>query len=236
MLILGIDTATPVAAVALADETTVLYEAHVNSGFNHSRTLLKMVDSGLRQLGREVGELDAVAVSIGPGSFTGLRIGLATAKGLALAVDAGIIGVPTLDALAAAYNWMDMLICPIMNARKGEVYTAFYRGGAGYSCRLSEYIALRPEELAAESKRFMASERCSSVLFTGDGVPVFRNQLEQALGDSFKAPPDELALPRAACLVRLGVERLAAGELDDVLDLKPIYVRLSEAEHRLLQK
>ncbi|MGE5418024.1 MAG: tRNA (adenosine(37)-N6)-threonylcarbamoyltransferase complex dimerization subunit type 1 TsaB [Acidobacteriota bacterium] len=233
LVLLAIDTATPVAGVALADESKILFEIKANLGFNHSRTILRMVESMLDLAGIRLGEVDALAVTTGPGSFTGLRIGLATAKGLAMASAKPIIGISTLDALAYNYCWAAPLMCPILNARKSEVYTAFYRGGTEFPERITDYMALSPEDLIIRSRDIIEREAATHMVFTGDGLPVYGELLETELGALAKCAPRVLAYPSAASAARLAIKRMECGEIDDIYDITPVYVRLSEAEYKL---
>lgn len=233
MLILSIDAATPSAGVAVADEEKILYEAFANHGLKHSRTLLGMIDVALQHTESRLGEVDAIGITIGPGSFTGLRIGLATAKGLALAAGKPIIGVPTLDALANNVSWCCDLVCPILNARKGEVYTAFYAGNQHTPARLSDYMALDPVELAVKCREYMEQTGSSQVTLLGDGVDEYAAGIKDHLGQAVLIPPEHCRLPRPSSVAMLAVQRFKAGQLDDALVINPFYVRLSEAEARL---
>lgn len=230
MLILSIDTATPVAGVALVDDKKTYYEALANTGYKHSRTLLQMIDVSFQQTGYSLAEVDAIAVTTGPGSFTGLRIGLATAKGLALAAGKPIIGIPTLDAIAHNISWRPDLICPILNARKGEVYTSFYQGER----RLTDYQALSPENLVRMANQVMEQTGETTVTFLGDGVNEYRSILFESLGDALVSPP-EYWLPRVSAVGILAAGRWLNGQLDDLFSLIPTYVRQSEAEIRMRQ-
>lgn len=233
MLILSIDAATSSAGVAVADEKKILYEAFANHGLKHSRTLLGMIDVALKHTESSLEAIDSIGVTIGPGSFTGLRIGLATAKGLALAAGKPIIGIPTLDALANNVGWCCPLVCPILNARKGEVYTAFYSGSQTGPVRLSDYMALDPDELAVKTREYMEQTGSSQVTLLGDGVDEYAAGLVEHLGQSVLVPPEHCRLLRAAGLASLAAQRFKAGQLDDALTINPLYVRLSEAEARL---
>jgi len=230
MLILSIDTATPVAGVALVDDRKTYYEALANTGYKHSRTLLEMINVSFHQTGYNLRDVDAIAVTIGPGSFTGLRIGLATAKGLALAADKSIIGIPTLDAIAHNLSWSPDLLCPMLNARKGEVYTSFYHGGR----RITDYQALSPDNLVKTARRIMELTGCSTVTFLGDGVNEYLPVLQESLGDTVVSLPGYW-LPRVSAVGSLAASRWLGGQLDDVFSLTPIYVRKSEAEVRMSQ-
>ncbi|MGE5372105.1 MAG: tRNA (adenosine(37)-N6)-threonylcarbamoyltransferase complex dimerization subunit type 1 TsaB [Solirubrobacterales bacterium] len=229
--VLCLDTATPVCGVAVADEYAVCYELIANNGLDHSRSLMTMVDSALKALGLTLNSLTAIAVTSGPGSFTGLRIGLAAAKGLAMAAGKPLIGVPTLEALAYTAGWGAGIICPVLNARKGEVYTAVFQGGESLT-RLTEDAALSPAGLAA-----LLTERAAGavVTFVGDGWPVIAQTMSET-GIQSRVPPAAFALPRPAALAQLAVQRCLQRQFDDVLALTPIYIRLSEAEVKLAQK
>jgi len=228
MLILSIDTATPVAGVALVDDKKTYYEALANTGYKHSRTLLEMIDVSFRQTGYTLGDVDAIAITTGPGSFTGLRIGLATAKGLALAAGKPLIGIPTLDAIAHNLSWKPGLICPLLNARKGEVYTSFYQSGK----RLTDYQALSPEDLARMANQIMEQTGDTTITFLGDGVSEYRSMLHDFLGEALVSPP-EYWLPRVSAVGSLAAGRYLCGQLDDLFSLAPTYVRQSEAEVRM---
>lgn len=232
MLILSIDTATPVASVALVDEKGLRYEAIANTGYKHSRTLLDMIDVAFRQTDYALSDVDAIGVTIGPGSFTGLRIGLASAKGLALAVDKPVIGIPTLDAMAFHIAWVPTLICPILNARKGEVYGAFYQGGQGTLKRISDYMALSPQALAKMACTNMDEFGSEAITLVGDGVNEYGSQLSALLGEAL-VYPEEPWLARASATGHLALRRFTQGDIDDVFSLVPIYIRKSEAEVRL---
>lgn len=232
MLILSIDTATPVAGVALVDDKTIYYEVLVNTGYKHSRTLLEMIDVSFRHTGYHLGDVDAIAVTTGPGSFTGLRIGMATAKGLALALSKPLIGIPTLDAIAHNVSWTPALICPILNARKGEVYASFYQGGGSPVRRLTDYLALSPDNLVKMARQFMDQLGCHTVTLLGDGVSEYQAKLLASLGGALVSPP-QYWLPRVSTVGNLAAERWLTGQVDDVFDLSPTYIRQSEAEVRM---
>ncbi len=235
MLILSIDTATPVAGVAIVDTKNVLYEAMANTGYKHSQTLLEMIDAAFKITGTTLGAVDAIAVTSGPGSITGLRIGLAAAKGLALAADKPIIGIPTLEAMAFDIGWMPTILCPVLNARKSEMYAAFYQGGDRKISRLSDELALSPENLAARALLAMQETGNRTVVFTGDGVIAYGSLLTNILGEA-AVFADDYKLPRASSSGCLARSRLAGGLVDDIFTLVPTYIRQSEAEVRLAKK
>jgi tRNA threonylcarbamoyladenosine biosynthesis protein TsaB len=234
--ILSIDTATRKAAVALVDERKTRYEVMIDSDFKHSRTLLEMVDSALGKTGTGWEQVAAIAVTSGPGSFTGLRIGMATAKGLALAVGKPIIGVPTLDALAYNVGWAAPLICPALNARKGEVYSAFYRGGGEVPQRLTPDLACSPGELAEKARGLLQEMQIGEIMFLGDGIQEYGELWKSCLGADYVTPPEPLCWTRAPAVGRLAFQRWQSGAIDDVFTLVPGYIRLSEAEIKLGEK
>lgn len=229
MLVLALETATRVAGVALVNEGRVQKEVFLNHRQTHSQTLMVTVDEVLRECEVSLNQVDAIAVSIGPGSFTGLRIGLATAKGLALGIGKPAIGVPTLDALAYNASLFSGLVCPVLDARKQEVYTAIYQGDGSHVELLDRYRACSPEVLADEIKAL----KVKPVVFLGDGAVRYRDLFQQVLGDAAVWAPANLALPRASSVGLLAWERLQEGKVDDAASIVPVYVRLSEAESRL---
>jgi tRNA threonylcarbamoyladenosine biosynthesis protein TsaB len=167
--------------------------------------------------------LDGWAISLGPGSFTGLRIGVSTVKGLSFATGKPVAGVSTLDVLASQIAPTSHLICPILDARKKEVYAAFYRYGEG-DClkRLSTYMAIRPEDLAKKIEQ--------PTIFLGNGVKTYGDFLLSALPSLAIFPPALLHLPHGSTVAKLGFELLEKGERLDISAFTPIYVRPSEAE------
>jgi len=253
MRVLGIDSATLVAGVAVIEEEKVIAEGFLQTRKTHSERLLPLIAQWLQEAELTLKEIDGIAVTSGPGSFTGLRIGAATAKGLAQAAGKPLVGVPTLDALALNAAGV-RLICPILNARKGEVYTALYASFSPSRLgRLSHYAAFSPAELVQRLtggempwlekplelgtgkelawgifSGLLAGE--TPVLFLGDGVEVYRDYLEQELNESACwALPGQNFL-RAAQVAFLGLESFRQGRSDDVYTFVPHYIRLSEAE------
>lgn len=230
MRVLGLDSSTPVATVALVDGEHLMGELFFNTGKTHSQRLVPMIDQLLDGAGLLLADIDAFAVAVGPGSFTGLRIGMATVKGLALATAKPVIGVPTLDALVENVVGRPGLLVPVLDARKNEVYTAVYESEQGENRRLTDYIAAAPCLLAERLTAMLGSAKVQQITFLGDAVPAYREFLLASFAPDcrFASPP--LALPRASQVALLGVRRLQNGEVDDVNSLVPIYVRASEAE------
>jgi tRNA threonylcarbamoyladenosine biosynthesis protein TsaB len=221
MRLLALETATLAGGAALLEDGRLIGESRLNIALTHSERLMAMVDRLLQDCAWEVGSLDGLAVSIGPGSFTGLRVGAATAKGLALALDVEVAPVPTLDALAATLPFADAPVCPLLDARKGEVYCSLYRWrGAGME-RTWDYLALPPELAAARLE--------APVIVLGDGVAACRPYLTR-LGDGLREAAPVHSLPSPAVVGALGHAMLAAGAGIPAEQLAPLYLRPSEAE------
>lgn len=233
MLILAIDSATPVAGVALLNENGLIREEFVNYKKTHSETLMPMVDEVLLKCECRLADVSAIAVTLGPGSFTGLRIGLATVKGLSLASGKPIVSVSTLDVLAHNICCSEALVCPLLDARKQEVYTAFYDVSGDYPLQLSEEMACSPGEFVQRAREAADTAHKNTFILVGDGYRPYEEFFRQELGDSLRQVPAHLMLPRAAALASLAAVKLKKAEFDDVFTLRPHYVRLSEAEYRL---
>jgi len=233
LLILAIDSSTPVAGIALLDEEKLIREEFINYKKTHSETLMPMVDEILRGCDKSLADLSALAVTIGPGSFTGLRIGLAAVKGLSMAADLPVVGVSTLDVLAHNIAYSDTLVCPILNARKQEVYTALYDNCGFYPHRLSDEMACSPQEFADLALSKAQERGLNKITLLGDGYYPYRGIFADGLGDRLLTAPSHLMLLRASALGSLAVERAARGDFDEIISMRPRYVRLSEAELKL---
>lgn len=232
MIILAIDSSTPVAGVAIIDKEKIWAESFLNTGYTHSELLMPMIESTFRKANLKPQEIDAIAVSKGPGSFTGLRIGMVTGKSLAQVLNKKLISVPTLDILAFNLWGQGGIICPTLNARKNEVYTALFEMQGQELVRLSEYMAISPLDLAKRLKAAMKQE----VRFLGDGVLVYKELLQKELGSQARWVPITHLLPKASSLGLLGLKLLEEGQEDDIYTLEPLYIRKSEAEVRWEEK
>lgn len=228
MIVLGIESSTPAASVALVAETGLRGEITLNIGLTHSEQLLPLVDSLLGQTRTTLEEVEGIAVAGGPGSFTGLRIGMATAKGLAQGRKIPLVGIPTLLALAYTQEGSSHLVSPVMNARKNEVYTALFRFGPRGIEQLAPYQATAPAKWAGELDRYG-----EPVTMTGDGVEAYINLWREVLKEKVILPSPALRTARAGTVAWLGRQKLLAGASDDLYSLKPLYIRPSEAEARL---
>lgn len=232
MLVLGLETATPACSVALVDDRGLVAESTLVAGPVHSERLMPMVEQLLEGAGVERREIGGLAVSRGPGSFTGLRIGIATAKALAYAWGRPLVGIPTLDALAFNAGPVNAVIYPLLEARRGEVYTAAYRGGEGVPRRLGDYRLTTVEKLLEELEKGQEGldRPPEPVMFLGEAAEARLELLRAALGTRLLVPPRITAWPRAGSVAELGWRELRAGRGMDALPLRPIYLRPSEAE------
>lgn len=233
MLILAIDSATPVAGVALLNGEKLIKEEFSDYKKNHSETLMVMIDRVLKECECTVRQVDAFAVTIGPGSFTGLRIGLAAVKGLSMATGKPVTGVSTLDALAHNLWGSDALVCPLLDARKQEVYCGFYDVTGVVPNALSGIMACSPADFIAKVQEVAREKKKDRIILLGDGYYPYARFFQQELGNRLQIPPPHLMLPRAAALGSLGLAKARKGEFEDTFKLRPVYIRLSEAEYRL---
>ncbi len=233
MLVLAVDTATPAAGVALVDENKVIKEELINYKKTHSETLMPVIDRVLKECECKIDDLTFMAVTKGPGSFTGLRIGMAALKGLSLAANKPLIGISTLEVIAHNIIGSEALVCPLLDARKQEVYTALYDVMGDYPQPLSELMACTPEELITSILNSMMINNKERVVLLGDGYYPYKDYFQQALGSKRVPVPMHLMLPRASALGNLAIEKAKHREFEDVFKLRPLYIRLSEAEYRL---
>jgi tRNA threonylcarbamoyladenosine biosynthesis protein TsaB len=224
MRLLALETATLAGGAALLEDGRLVGESRLNIALTHSERLMAVVDRLLQDCGWAVESLDALAVSIGPGSFTGLRVGAATAKGLALALEVPVAPVPSLDALAATLPFADAAVCPLLDARKGEVYCSLYRWAGTGMERQWDYLALPPAAAAARLE--------APVIVLGDGVAACRPYLVR-LGAGLREAEPVHSLPSPALVGALGYAMLVAGGGIPAERLAPLYLRPSEAELRV---
>lgn len=228
MKVLAIDTSSIVATVAVMDNQKLISEYTLNHKKTHSQKLMPIIKDVLGVCELEVGDIDLFAVSTGPGSFTGLRIGVATAKALAHSVGRPIVGVSTLDALAYNIPYYHGVICPILDAKREQVYTAIYRWTNTIE-RVTDYMATSIDDLL--QILMTMNER---TIFVGDGVYSFREVIVDNMGRLADFPPKHSLMQRAATIAELGLEKYDMGYSDDYMTLVPFYLRKSQAE-RLLE-
>ena len=224
MPILALDTSTLVSSVAVAAPEKLLAELTLETRLTHSETLMPHIQQVLAMADLDKKDLEAVAVSIGPGSFTGLRIGLASAKGMAYALDIPLIGVPTMEALACQCPVPGIYAVPLVDAQKGNAYMAVYAWEDGQLVEKQSVEVLSIDECLA---RCGALDR--PVLLLGDAaVKKVAGRKELPQGVQIALP--HIVMPRAAGTALLGLRRLAAGQVGSVMDMEPVYIRRSEAE------
>lgn len=228
---MAIDSSGLVASVAVVEEDQTLAEYTVNYKKTHSQTLLPMLDEVVKMIELDLNTIDAIAVSGGPGSFTGLRIGSATAKGLGLALGKPLIHIPTLEGLAYnAYGWKN-IICPIMDARRSQVYTGFYTFAEGGLRIMENQMAIEVEELI---KRLNGWRQ--EVLFIGDGIPVYRERLDKELKIPHFYAPANMSRQRAASVGALGIKYFRQGKTETAMEHQPNYLRVSQAERERAER
>lgn len=225
MKILGLDSSGIVASVAVVEDDAMIAEYSVNYKKTHSQTLLPMLDEVVKMTELDLNTIDAIAVAGGPGSFTGLRIGSATAKGLGLALEKPLISVPTVEALA--FNLYDVqgLICPIMDARRNQVYTGIYRFEEHKLQVVEDQMAVPVGELLEKLNGYG-----QQVTFLGDGVPVFRETILEKAKFSCSFAPAHVNRQRAAAVAALGLVYYQEGRYETAREHMPDYLRVSQAE------
>lgn len=224
MLVLGIETSTPQTSVALGSESGTLASISVATGKPNHEVVLPSIQHLLRETGVSMGQVGGIAVGLGPGLFTGMRVGVATAKTLAQVLSVPIVGLGSLDVLAYAVRFGRRLICAAIDAKRGEVFFAFYRPVPGGVARQTEFRLGAPEALQAE-----LVARPEDILLVGNGALAYRRVLEEA-GSRVEFASAAFAHPQAAALVELAVPRFAREDFDRVFDLSPHYLRKADAE------
>ena len=227
MLLLAFETSAKAASVALFDGKTLLAEQYQNTGLTHSQTLLVMAEDILKQCGKTARDVQAVAVANGPGSFTGVRIGVAAAKGFAWGGEVPIYGVSTLEAMAMGLGVHDGYICPVMDARRGQVYNALFYVNQGVLSRQTPDRAIALEDLKKELKTLE-----KPIFLVGDGSILCYNTLQNDVPHLI-LPPEWKMHQRA---VGVGLAALTKESADDPAGLSPNYLRLSQAERERNEK
>jgi tRNA threonylcarbamoyladenosine biosynthesis protein TsaB len=223
--ILGVDSSGLVASAAVLQDDVVVAEFTVNNKKTHSQTLLPMIDEVITYSGVSLEDLDGIAVASGPGSFTGLRIGAATVKGLGLVLDKPVIPVPTLEALAYQLGNVDGFICPMMDARRNQVYAGIYEMREGSLVSIMEQSALDVHDLLSELANYPVK-----VHFLGDGVPVYLDMIQAETSNEYAIAPAHLSRQRAAAVAGLGAVYYRQGKVETPAQHRPVYLRKSRAE------
>jgi len=232
MKILAIDTSTLLGGVAIMDDSFgLIAEVKLNVKSTHSERLMTTIDSALRMSGLALSDIDAFAVAIGPGSFTGLRIALSTVKGLSYATGKPIIPVPTFEALAWHFPYCRYPVCTMFDARKREVYVAlflwkendFIRVFDETSIKIIEFLERFHKEIAPSYER---------IIFTGEGALLYWNTITEVMGKNAILAPHEKMIPSPADVASIGIKKALKGEFSEPIGLTPLYIRKSEAEIR----
>jgi tRNA threonylcarbamoyladenosine biosynthesis protein TsaB len=235
MKILAIDSSSLTASVAIVEDELTIAEYTVNYKKTHSQTLLPMLDEIVKMTEQELGTIDAIAVAAGPGSFTGLRIGSATVKGLAQALNKPVVSVPTVDGLAGNLYGTDKLVCPVMDARRNQTYTGLYefvKKEESYEMHCVE------EQCAVDIKEMIDKINAlgREVIFLGDGVPVFADIIREHIKMPYSFAPSTCNRQRAAVIGWIGMKLFSQGIYESAVAHAPEYLRLSQAERELKEK
>ena len=230
MLLLSFETSAKAASVALSDGGKLLGEAYQNTGLTHSQTLMVMAEDLLKQCGCTPKDVTAVAVAAGPGSFTGVRIGVAAAKGFAWGKQLPCYGVSTLEAMALSLGVWDGIVCSVMDARRNQVYNGIFRASCGTCTRVREDRAVSIAELGEDLQNFDGP-----VFLVGDGSALCYNTLLEKV-PGLVLPPEHRMHQRAAGVALAAERMIAAGETGDAAALTPNYLRLSQAERERLAR
>jgi len=225
MRILALDTSTNVASVAILEDDVIIGEYSCNKGKTHSQRLMPMIQSLLEKVGLSATDIDAFSASIGPGSFTGLRIGVTTVKAMAFAAGKPVISIYTLDALAYNLSMSKALICPIIDARNSQVFTAIYRFVNNKPERLTEYLGLHINELV-NIIRPMEGE----IILLGDACNLHKDYFTAELGERLIAAPPNIVPAKASSVAVLASHAFLEGKLESCYDMVPFYLRKSQAE------
>ena len=230
MLILAFETSAKAASVALMDSTKLLGESYQNTGLTHSQTLMVMAEDVLKQCGKSARDVEAVAVAEGPGSFTGVRIGVAAAKGYAWGKEIPCYGVSTLEAMAESLGIYEGYICPAMDARRSQVYNALFRAEKGIISRVAEDRAIALADLKEE---LLTLE--GPIFLVGDGSTLTYNTLKDSV-ENLILPPEHRMHQRAVGVGLVAARMAAEGLAPSGGELTPNYLRLSQAEREKLEK
>ena len=230
MLILAFETSAKAASVALLEENKLLGESYQNTGLTHSQTLMVMAEDLFKQCGKTISDVTAVAVAEGPGSFTGVRIGVAAAKGFAWGRELPCYGISTLEAMAESLGVYSGYVCPCMDARRSQVYNALFYVNRGEIQRIAPDRAIALSDLGEEIKSLQ-----EPIFLVGDGAKLCYNTLGKHV-PNLVLPPEHRQHQRATGVALLAAKKIAAGEVSDGNALTPNYLRLSQAERERMEK
>ena len=225
MKVLGIDSSGMTATVALIEDDKLIAEFTVNNKRTHSETLMPMIDKVLTASETDIRDVELLAIASGPGSFTGLRIGAATVKGLGMSLDVPVAAIPTCEGLAMNLSGTDRLVCPLMDARRNRVYTGLYRVSGDMPEAVIEQTACDISEIVDK-----VNEAGEKVIFLGDGAAIFKEYIESNIRVEFSFANANASLQRGASIASLGLLYQKAGKTVSVDEFTPVYLRPSQAE------
>ncbi len=233
MNILAIDSSGMTASAAIVDDEKVIAEFTVNNKKTHSQTLLPMIEQVVQMSGLAMQQIDAIAVAGGPGSFTGLRIGSATAKGIGLALDKPLVHIPTLEAMAYSGYGFSGLVCPMMDARRNQVYTGIYS-----TDRQKQVMAPQTEQMALPVEEIIAmlNAQGEAVLLLGDGADAYKEVLTEKLSIPYLFAPSYMSRQRAAMVGYAALEYVRSGRTESAEAHRPDYLRVSQAERERAER
>ena len=227
MKILAIETSTMLGGIAIMDHLSgLIAEVRLNVKSTHSERLMTEIAHVLKQAELKVSDIDVFAIAIGPGSFTGLRIGLSTVKGFSYATGKPIVSVPTLEALAWNFPYCRHPVCTMLDARKKEVYAALFKWEDGEFTRLIDEVSIRINRVLEDIK--LSSDK--KVLFTGEGAILYRDKIIEVMGNKAIFASPEKIVPSPANVASIGIKKAIKGEFSEPVSLVPFYIRRSEAE------
>lgn len=225
MIVLSVDTSTQNACAAIMSHEGLIAEYTISNKKTHSQNIMPMIEDMMQKSGLTMDMIDAFAVTVGPGSFTGLRIGMATVKTFSQVMKKPIVGVSTLEALAESHIMTDNLICPIIDARRGDVYNALYKEGKCVQSDRAININTLLEEIKGQK-----------VIFVGDGALSYKDIIEETMGDDAIFSPHSTNTTRGANVCQVAFKKLDMGLSDDPYTLNPVYLRVSQAEREYAEK
>ncbi|MDP3110961.1 MAG: tRNA (adenosine(37)-N6)-threonylcarbamoyltransferase complex dimerization subunit type 1 TsaB [Thermodesulfovibrionales bacterium] len=227
MKILAIDTSTMLGGIAIMDELNLIAETRLNVKATHSERLMAEIEHCLKQSSLKISDIDVFAVAIGPGSFTGLRIGLSAVKGLSYATGKPIVSVPTLDALALNFPYSRYPVCTMLDARKKEVYAALFEWDNDNFKKLTNETSINPEEFM---RNVLLRGEYDKIIFAGEGAVIYKDKIIEVMGEKAIFASPEKTVPSPANVAYIGFKKALRGEFSEPVSLVPIYIRRSEAE------
>jgi tRNA threonylcarbamoyladenosine biosynthesis protein TsaB len=233
MKILAVETSTMLGGIGLVDDSSGLFfEVRLNVKSTHSERLMPEIDHIMKQSGIELSDIDVFAISIGPGSFTGLRIGLSTVKGFSFATGKPIVAVPTLEALAWNLPYCRYPVCAMLDARKKEVYAALFSWEGKGFVRVIDETSLNVDRLLERIKgaKGVGDFSDERIVFIGEGALLYKDGIVEALKERAIFPSSEKSVPSPATIAAMGIRKALKGEFSEPVSLVPFYIRRSEAE------